>query len=184
MKFAQLFILILAFLVIRPANAGLLIEPVVGFSSLKFETDNAGSSEEDSTGLSLGGRLGYQNLGLQLGLDYLQSTLSVDDNNYKDLNMTEFGGFIGFEFPVLLRVYAGYMFSVNGDTKVGGQTVEFTEGSGTKFGLGFTGLPFVDINFEYRKGSFGHYDGGVLGSGDIDTTYSAYMIGLSLPFVL
>lgn len=184
MKFAQLFILILAFLVIRPADAGLLIEPVVGFSSLKFETDTASSSQEDATGLSMGGRLGYQNLGFQLGLDYLQSSLSVDDNNYKDLNVSEFGGFVGFEFPVLLRVYAGYMFSVNGETKIGTQSVEFSEGNGTKFGVGFTGLPFVDINFEYRKGTFGHYDAGVLGSGDIDTTYSAYMISLSLPFVL
>lgn len=186
MKVLQLFILVLAFLIIKPANAGLLVEPIVGFSNSKFETDTPGSSEEKGTGLSYGGRLGYQNLGFQLGLDYLHSNINVDDDNYSPVQASEWGGFVGFEFPVLLRVYAGYIFSATGESelKVAGtkNDLEFTDGSGMKVGVGFTGLPFVDINVEYRKGTFGEYKlGGT--KQDVDTDYSAYMISLSLPLV-
>ena len=187
MKFAQLFILILAFFVIRPASAGLLIEPVAGFSFGKFEVDDTGYSSVDMSGTSYGGRLGYQNLGFQLGLDYLKSSQSVDDSDYSSLEMSEWAGFVGFEFPVLLRVYAGYIFSATADGKydagLGKKDLELSSGSGTKFGIGFTGLPFVDINFEYRAGTFGelNYAGS---ESTVDTTYSSYMIGISLPFVL
>lgn len=183
MKFAQLFILILAFLVINPARAGVLIEPVLGYS---VSTVDSGDSDR-ATGASYGGRVGYQNLGFQLGLDYLKSGFDVDNNAYKsDFKTSEFAGFVGFEFPILLRVYAGYIFQATGETDlaVGGvkNKVEFDKGTGTKFGVGFTGLPFVDINFEYRKGKL---TDGKWGSQDIDDAdYSAYMIGISLPFVL
>lgn len=188
MKIAQLFILILAFLIIKPASAGLLVEPVIGYSLSKFEVDVPGSSEDKANGPSLGGRIGYQNLGFQLGLDYLRSNLSVDDNDYKeDLVTNEFAGFVGFEFPILLRVYAGYIFAATGETEwndgSGKQKIELSEGNGMKLGVGFTGLPFVDINVEYRRGSFGKSE---VGGTDMkaDTDFSAIMIGASLPFVL
>ena len=157
MKVAQLFILILAFLIIKPASAGLLIEPVVGYNVAKFGVDNPSYDEEKAIGPSFGGRLGYQKLGFQLGLDYLHSSLDVDDNAFKEnVTSNEWAGFVGFEFPVLLRVYAGYIFAATGESKLtGNQKLELSEGSGMKLGVGFTGLPFVDINFEYRKGTFG-----------------------------
>jgi hypothetical protein len=188
MKFAQLFLLVLAFLMIKPANAGLLIEPVIGYTFAKSEVDAPGFSENKSQGPSYGGRLGYQNLGFQLGLDYLSSTLNVDSSKFKsDMNVKEFAGFVGFEFPILLRAYAGYIFSATADSDVnigaGKQSLDLSSGKGMKLGVGFTGLPFVDINFEYRKGTFSEMKlGGV--KSDIDTDYSAYMISASLPFVL
>lgn len=186
MKFAQLALLLLAFLMIKPATAGLLIEPVVGYNVGSFESENI--DKENFTGPSFGGRLGYQNLGLQLGIDYLRSSLSVDDNSYKsDLTTSEWAGFVGFEFPILLRVYAGYIFSGTGETKFNDGTsrekLELKNGTGMKLGVGFTALPFLDINFEYRKGKYDEFkfDGTKF---DEDSDYTAYMIGVSLPFVL
>lgn len=189
MKIAQLFILILAFLVIKPASAGLLLEPVLGYSVLnKFELDAPDTSSEKGSGPSIGARLGYQNLGFQLGLDYLRSSYSMEDNDFKeDLVSSEIAGFVGFEFPILLRVYAGYIFAGNAETEaevLGTKVdVEYKDASGMKLGVGFTGLPFVDINFEYRKGEFSEAK---FGSDKVDekTNFSAYMISLSLPFVL
>src|SRR5690606_35045965 len=107
MKFAQLFILILSFFLIKPAEADLLIEPAVGFSFSKFEPQN--TKEYKANGLNYGGRLGYQNMGFQLGLDYLRGSEYVDSSHFKgDYNHTEWALFAGFEFPVLFRVYAGY----------------------------------------------------------------------------
>ncbi len=190
MKFAQLFILVLAFLVIKPAQAGLLLEPVLGYSMAKFETDSPGSSEDKATGPSVGGRIGYQNLGFQLGLDYLRSNLNVDDNNFKeDLVTNEFAGFIGFEFPILVRVYAAYIFAATAEADVdlglgaGKQSYELSDGNGMKLGVGFTVLPFLDINVEYRKGTYSEIKVGSLKSDD-ETDFSAVMVGVSLPFVI
>lgn len=190
MKFAQLFLLVFSFFIIKPANAGLLIEPVLGYNFSKLD----GYFDEKAYGPSFGGRLGYQNLGFQLGLDVMKSSQNVDDNKFKDkLSTTEYAAFVGFEFPILLRVYAGYIFAGSADTQVmadlglgaGSQKykVEHDTITGTKIGVGFTGLPFVDINFEYRKGSL---KDGKIGGYDIedDQDYSTYMVGISLPFVL
>lgn len=191
MKIAQLFILILAFLIIKPADAGVLLEPVLGYSFGKSETDLPGTNEDKFKGSSYGARVGYQNLGLQLGIDYLRSSVELDDNDFKEnLSVNEFAGFVGFEFPVLIRVYAGYIFSANGETEAdygagnGKEKVKFTDGTGMKAGIGFTGLPFVDINFEYRKGTFTEFKDRTNGKQSVDTDYNAFMIGVSLPFVL
>lgn len=182
MKFAQLFILILAFFVIRPAEAGFLIEPVVGFSFSKFEPKD--TKEYKTNGINYGGRIGYQNMGFQLGLDYLAGSEYVDSSHFKkSYNHTEWAAFAGFEFPVLFRVYAGYIFAADGDTKhkTTGK-VKFDDGSGVKLGVGYTGLPFVDINFEYRSGTYDKTKTGGLNVGKTD--FSGFMLGLSLPLVI
>ncbi len=189
MKIAQLFILILAFLIIKPASAGLLIEPVVGYNLGQFQIDAVGKDKENSSGTSYGGRLGYQNFGFQIGLDYLASNINIDDKNYSGLSSGEWAGFVGFEFPVFLRLYAGYIFSANADTKfdnglgAGKQKLELEGGSGAKFGIGFTVLPFLDINLEYRKVSFDDYKFAGATVSD-KTSYNSVMLGVSLPFVL
>lgn len=187
MKFAQLFLLILAFLMIKPASAGLLIEPVVGFNAnSKIETDTAPKLKASGgMGVGYGGRLGYQNYGFQLGLDYLKSSIDMDDKDFdKNIDMSEWAGFVGFKFPILVKVYAGYIFSATGETK--GQTgskIEFNDGSGMKLGVGTTLLPFLDINFEYRQGTFSEIKTAGIKQ-DKDTDYSAYMLSVSLPFNL
>lgn len=184
MKMIQFAFLALSFLVITPAKAGVLIEPVLGYSFKSFEVDGPDTSKEYGSGVSYGGRLGYQNLGFQLGLDYLKSSIGLSDNDFKeDLATTEWAAFAGFEFPILLRVYAGYIFSAQAETEIaGGEKVKFQDGTGMKLGVGFTGLPFVDINFEYRKGTYTKFK--MPGADDADTDFSAFMVGVSLPFVL
>ncbi len=172
------------------SQAALLIEPVVGFNlgtkyDLKFDSFPVlNDSFSGGSGVSYGGRLGYQQLGLQLGLDYLKSSIDMNTSDLKEnISTSEWGGFIGYEFPILLRVYAGYIFSGTGTTKDDGTKIEFNEGTGSKVGVGFTGLPFVDINLEYRQMKYPEM---TLGSTDTDTdtTYSTIMLGLSLPFTI
>jgi hypothetical protein len=173
-------LLALVFGFTHQADAALLIEPVLGYNlGAKIESDD-GSNK--GSGPAFGGRLGYQYLGFQIGADYLNSRLNLDDWN-KDLDLTEWAGFVGFEFPILLRVYAGYIFSATGEGKIEGIKAELNNGSGTKVGLGFTPLPFIDINLEMRQATF---DEGKIGGVKIDgkTDYRTYMISLSLPFTL
>ena len=160
------------------AHADLLIEPLAGYSFGKFTTNAAGVDDATLNGTSYGGRLGYSNLGLQLGVDYLNSNLNIEDDN-DDLKASEWGAFVGFKFPVLFRVYAGYVFSGTGE--LGNMDLE--KGSGAKFGVGFTGLPFININLEYRKITYDEIKVGSVELSD-EYGYNAYMISLSLPFTL
>ncbi|MFP5490572.1 MAG: outer membrane beta-barrel protein [Bacteriovoracia bacterium] len=174
------------------AHAGLLIEPVLGYNVIsKFDDDSGGS------GSAFGGRLGYQYLGLQLGIDYLNSTMdSKIDNAENDFKTNEFGAFVGFEFPVFFRIYAGYVFSASSDKlKILDtdddmiDTFEYSKGTGPKFGIGFTGLPFVDINFEMRTIDYSTaevMDGatGLKSDDDTGLKVAAYMLSLSIPLNL
>ncbi len=176
-------VLLLIFGYVSNSHAGLLIEPLVGFSYGKLNSELTGSSTDTSgiKGASYGGRLGYQNFGLQLGLDYLSSnmTYGADDNKFKT---SEFGGFIGYEFPVLLRVYAGFVFSGTGEDVSDSTTTDIKGGTGPKIGVGLTLLPFLDFNVEYRSITYKEED---LGSGvNLNKDYNAVMVGFSLPFVL
>jgi hypothetical protein len=183
---AQLALLLgLIFSSIQYSHAALLIEPVVGYNvSAKTDIENR-DNYTGGMGAAYGGRLGYQNLGFQLGLDYLQSSIDLDDADFKNnLGMSEWAGFVGFEFPILFRVYAGYIFSATGEAKNSlNQDVKLNGGTGTKFGIGFTGLPFININFEFRRGSFDEIKWGGIKTSD-KTDYSTYMIGISLPFAI
>jgi hypothetical protein len=168
------------------AKAGLLIEPLIGYSfNTKLKLDEPGETENKGSGTSYGGRLGYQNLGFSLGLDYLKSSIGLDDKAYKsDVSMSEWAAFVGFRFPILIKVYAAYIFSATGETDyLDGTTqkLSFSEGAGTKFGVGFTGIPFIDINLEYRSGTFGEYRYGGFRVKE-NTNYSSYLLSLSAPF--
>lgn len=174
------------------SQAGLLIEPVVGYSWGKLNSEATGTwVEEDTQGLkgtSYGGRLGYQNFGFQLGVDYLASNMVYGSEDEK-FKTSEFGAFVGYELPVLFRVYAGYVFSGTG-TLVGEDGEDDTDlksGSGPKVGIGLTLLPFLDMNIEYRSITYKTNEDALaplLSGTDIDFNYNAIMIGFSLPFVL
>ena len=181
------------------ANAALLIEPVVGYSAGlggKFHEATVGGTKiseekfDGGGGVSYGGRLGYQKLGFQVGLDYLHSTLNPDDKEFKsNLNVNEWAAFVGFEFPILFRVYGAYIFSADGEGKYKSpgttsyEKLTLKDGTGFKAGLGLTLLPFLDINFEYRKTTFGEWKAGSR-KAEADVDANVYMIGLSLPFTI
>lgn len=187
MKKSFLSTLLISFLFITTnAHAGLLIEPVLGYNvSAKFKLGTDDSSEEKGKGLSYGGRLGFQRLGLSGGLDYLQSTIAIDENDYdSDLKSQELGLFVGYRFPVLLKVYAGYILSANGESKyddgVDAGTLKVSKGTGTKIGVGFTGMPFIDLNFEYRKIVYSEFEIAGFEVSE-DTDFSSFLVSLSLP---
>jgi hypothetical protein len=170
------------------SQAGLLIEPVVGYSfgkatselEVPSDTTQNDTAKESAKGTSYGGRLGYQNFGFQLGVDYLASNMKIDGDAFKT---SEFGGFVGYEFPVLIRVYAGYIFSGTGTLTSDDDDFEFKSGTGPKVGVGLTLLPFLDFNIEYRSITYEEkeFEGG---AALFNVDYNAIMVGFSLPFVL
>lgn len=172
---------------VQASHAAILVEPLVGFTvANKFDSrttsDITASENYSGSGLAYGGRLGYQNMGFQLGLDYLHSAVDVDDKDIKsDITTSEWAAFAGFRFPILLRFYAGYIFSGTGEYKTASSNVDINGGTGYKVGLGWTLFPFLDLNLEYKKTNYDEIKtGGSKLKADLDN--SAYLLSVSLPF--
>ncbi|MBX3022159.1 MAG: outer membrane beta-barrel protein [Bdellovibrionales bacterium] len=156
------------------AQAAILLEPYLGYHTGKYDS---GSREYDLSGLNFGARLGYQNLGLQLGLDYMTGAWTVKTDPSLDAEPSDLGLFVGYQFPVMMRVYGVYNLQSKNKAKssAGSSTLE---GSGIKLGVGFTSLPLVAVNLEYRSSTYTKVDGNSLSKNAKDNTYG---LTVSLP---
>ena len=92
-----------------------------------------------------------------------------------DYDLTQMGVFVGYELPILLRVWATYYFDVNWDLE-GSTSRELTT---IALGVGFTGLPFVSLNAEYRLNTFDNK----LGFDDYETN-AEVLFSASIPLNL
>ncbi|EPZ50325.1 outer membrane protein beta-barrel domain protein [Bacteriovorax sp. BAL6_X] len=151
------------------AQAGIYVEPYLAYNILG-ETDG-----DDTTGTNIGGRLGYSlPMLVSFGLDYNMGSYTIDSAlGDVDADTTNLGAFVAVDLPILLRGYASYYFSSDIDTG----SVSY-DGSGIAVGVGFTMLPFVSLNLEYRAMS---YDG----SGAVsDFDAKEILVGISVPLDL
>lgn len=167
-----------------PSNAGLLIEPLVGINYIDYLDIQEESNFEAGNGVSYGGRLGYQSNGLRVGIDYLDTSVDMADSEFnRNLELEEWGAFIGYKFPILFKAYAAYIFSAEGESRLNSLTLDLKEGKGYKLGIGTTFIPFIDINLDYRKISFDPYE---LGSREIgeEADLEAFLLSVSLPLDL
>tara|TARA_B100000925_G_scaffold291678_1_gene280713 strand:+ start:1454 stop:1999 length:546 start_codon:yes stop_codon:yes gene_type:complete len=139
------------------AKADLLLEPYIGYSINQQEQDTAlGTQEFTQTGSIMGARVGWQSFGLMLGAEYgyaptLTSELTLAklggaEGTEVEYSGTYMGAFVGYDFPILVRAWATYFFDVTYSPETGSDLTA----TGTSFGVGFTGLPFVSLNAEYR----------------------------------
>lgn len=137
-----------------PAQAGLLVEPYLGYHTGKIK--QSGNPDSDVKGMSFGGRLGYQQMGVMAGLDYMTGSWTTESSGYKfDVTPTQLGLFVGYSFPMMLRVYGVYSFQADGKIKNGALNYDQTQkGTGIKLGVGFTVMPLLSLNVEYLSATF------------------------------
>lgn len=132
---------------VAKAQADLLLEPYLGYMSGHWKQNSSTSQG----GIDFGARAGWQNLGLQLGVDYMTGSMSDKSTpTSNDVTPNDFGVFVGYSFPIMLRVYGVYDFLSTPKYSHTGTL----EGHAVKLGVGFTPLPLVEINFEYYSGSY------------------------------
>jgi len=143
------------FLFTSTVQAGVLVEPYAGYS-IGLSKDWSGSTYDYKTP-QFGARLGYQFLGLMAGIDYsLSSSFDLNIENKstgasskKSSEKNQVGLFVGYELPVMFRAWGTYFLDANlKNTPVPATTYS---GNGYALGLGFTGLPFVSLNLEWRS---------------------------------
>lgn len=164
--------LLLTFMYYNNAQAGIYIDPQLGIHL----SDGEVGTIDDVGGSGFGTKLGWKTLGFSFGLDYQAMSLSSDDQNL-DIDTTEMGVFVGYDLPIMLRFWAAYVFSLEGDRSTG---TDYDSGSGTKIGIGYTGLPLFSLNLEMKQFNF---DEDANGS-DIDIDYTATVFSISFPFAL
>ena len=176
--------LLLAMIITVSASAGLLVEPYLGY---EIGSGEAGSTDYTFNTSVLGGRVGYTMLGLMGGIDYslgMESDLEGKTGGVTGktkYSQDSLGLFVGYELPILLRAWATYYLSTNLERQEGTDKGKEYSGDGLGLGVGFTGLPFVSLNLEYRMMSYDEYDGTALAN-KIDMNF--VMVGVSLPLDL
>lgn len=154
------------------AQAGIMIEPYLG-----YEMGTTKNSNGKLDGAQYGLRLAYKApIFFWGGLDATMGNLTSkpDGGSNSDLKRTTIYGVLGVDFPILLRAWVGYGAS----NQLKGDSAKMT-GSAYKVGVGFTGLPFVSVNFEYMNEKHDDMDGS-----KIDPAFQndTYIVSLSLPW--
>ena len=168
------------FLMVNTASAALLLEQHLGYNL-------ASSGDGESyNGAQLGMRVGYQQLGLMAGLDFTRSTFDQDQtvNNAKvsnEMERNEWGVFVGYNFPILIRAWAAYYF--DNTTKATTSNFEMS-GNTTELGVGFTALPFLSINLMYRMINLDELKASNGATASMDSSNQEFVVGVSLPLTL
>jgi hypothetical protein len=189
-------------LIFQPkAEAGVLIEPYLGYQSL-LSTVTLGTAaapldgqsiKANSTGIGFGLRAGYAMSMVFVAVDYgsanLTSTVkeqpAILNQTFPDSVRTSLGVTAGLDFP-MVRPYLGYIFD---DQNKDSNGTNF--GSGIKVGIGFTIIPKLKLNAEYQsltytksKSSSGT-ETTFSSSGAISSmTASGFFVNLSVPLEL
>ena len=165
----------------KNAQAAFLLEP---FAGMNFNsTAELNGTDADVTGTSVGARIGFQNMGLMLGLDGRRNSWNFEtDTTDSDYTFSQLGFFVGYDFPMMLRIWGNYVFSYEG-TNDDDSDIKLKEGSGMVFGIGYKVVPFVSLNFEISNLETKKLDNGTSES-NYDADYSTYLLSVSFPLSL
>ena len=179
------------FLFASSAQAGFLLEPYAGLSFGSGENSATIKTEYDYNAPMLGARAGYQYLGLMFGLDY---SMGMDQKTAgstvtADVSQSTLGLFVGYNLPVMLRAWAAYYLNTSLEVEAGTSVGDEFNGKGYGLGVGFTGLPFVSLNLEYRMMTFDEYKDKSAGStatlsGASEIDFNQILLSVSLPLDL
>ena len=172
------FAMVAALMIAAPtAQAAVLLEPYVGYHTGSYKWQGAGQEEVDMKGMSYGARLGYSSaIGFMVGADFMKGAWQDSDTPKADIDLTDLGIFVGYDFPVMVRVYGVYGLSSKATASYTGGETDI-DGTSLKLGVGFTVLPLVSVNLEYYTSTL-----------ETDTSPAAemdvamYGLSVSLPF--
>lgn len=163
------------------AKAGLLLEP--HFGMILNGTIESGSVDGTITGNPYGVKLGYKMVGFNFGFNYTTGTVTSEYDcsfpscDKSDGDLTQYGVFVGYDFPILFRVWFEHVLA---STKIGSDDGDATGTSGSTIGFGYKILPMVSLNFTMNNLSFSEDEDG----DEIELDSSFYTLGVSFPLNL
>lgn len=184
-NFALLFVLV-AFGFSSSAKAGFLLEPYLGIhvNSTYVNNDCSSNCDGSLSGTALGGRAGFQQLGFMFGVSGKRATFEVEDSTQGDLTTTTLGLFVGYDFPIMLRVWGEYLLTGTGVYTDDASNTQLNAGSGTTLGIGYKAFPFVSLNLEIGSINFNELTSDTVSSQSMNTDFSTYLLSVSIPLSL
>lgn len=173
---------------VSTAHASLLIEPHLAYNIHASGDATLGgvNHDYDYNGAQYGMRVGYQQLGFMGGLDYTRSSFDLDDETAAgtssvNYDRNEWGVFVGYDFPILVRAWGAYYWSNKSERDNGNQL----KGNTKELGVGMTALPFLSLNLMYRMVTYDEQKVGSTTSNlSEDINISEFVVGVSLPLNL
>jgi len=190
----------------RTAYSSVWIEPYVGVNILgdfEFTRDGNGGLLQDGvhdynySGITYGAKLGISYMLIAAGFQYELGTRDAEISSIpsgwteedEEYNVENMGAFLNFSGIPFFNIFASYFFSSELEDK--NLTKLDLKGSGFALGMGFTGLPIIQLNVEYRIMEYdeiGNLDFPIMTKLPISgfSTYEAksIMLGVSAPFDL
>jgi len=182
------------------ANAGFMVEPYLGYKlGLSAETTSGTTvSTFKQSSVMYGGRAGFSNMGFSLGVDYSLASFTTDVENKTPITTTtstydttqnQLGVFVGFQLPILAKVWGTYFLSANQSISnlsgAPGVSYDLT-GSGYGLGVGLTMFPFISINAEFRSLTYDTIEnakgGATNGALSPEFKASELFVSVSVPF--
>lgn len=160
--------------------AAFLVEPYAGINFNGSWEDHGSDSSDSFSGSMYGARVGVQKFGFMAGLDVRKGSWEVDNTAKDEFAYTHYAAFIGYDFPILVRVYAEYVLGGTAE-EVGGNNL--IEPAGFVFGAGYKFFPFLSANLEAGSVSYKELeleDGTNLKDREEAATY--LLLSLSVPF--
>ncbi len=166
------------------ANAGIFVEPYLGYGLGSYKFDTTGGDKGKITGPVLGGRIGGEMAMLFIGGDYsmsLSNKMKSDAGGTDpDVTSSQLFGVIGANLPII-RLWAGYglMNELKEDTVVG--DITYSGGSHIKVGVGLKVIPMLSLNAEYIMSDYKKAELGPL-TGDPELKVNTVLLSASVPF--
>lgn len=191
-KFFVVYIVLMA-LQINEAQAGVLLEPFLGYDQASMNAVTVGNTDVSSTasGMDYGARAGYRfSQGMWLSAEYSLGSgngkpkdSSQEDSTYTKNAMSALVGYDEGAF----RFWGGYGVSEKLTFK--NSTGESNlSGTSYKLGAGYKPAPNFSVNLEYLVPTYTKYNNGGADA-DVDTAFSklnssSIQLSLSMPFDL
>lgn len=179
------------------AQASFLIEPHLGYNVSGGQSDytSGGTVAKISySGPQYGARLGMQFLGVMGGFDYTHSTYTLKTTaigltSQGKQKQDDLGVFVGYNAPMLIRAWIGYYFSTKAtatETNADYTSGDWSKGTTTEIGVGFTPMPLVSLNISYRMTTLKTYQnvGGATLNYNPSVKPTEIVVGVSVPFHL
>ena len=174
------------FVLIGTANAGLLVEPYLGYRfsvSGSVEKIVDGVTEDISfSNFEAGGRLGWIFSSISAGVDYNWKTPTVEFSGGSSLDstVTNLGAFIGIHLGSrkqwIIRGKYFFMSDLTADSSATGiADGDALSGAGYGADLGYKFLDWLAINLEYSMVTYDEHNGYELKTSDL-------LVSLSFPF--
>jgi len=175
----------LAMFAARPAQAGILLEPYLGYELGTMTYTGVSPNVNFSlSSAALGVRAGVTFPIIFVAADYsmlVGGKMTQDDaaSTKWDATGSQLFAEVGAQLP-LIRAYIGYGLMNTLEGTSNGTTNKDEGGTAIKVGVGTTFFPLVAVNLEYIMSNYDKYNG----NSPSDTKSNFYMLNVSLPLNL